>query len=43
MFQPSKKDREKYGMTEANQIFELIALAMVFLALAAFFLKILLF
>ncbi|MFK7771529.1 MAG: hypothetical protein AB8F94_05285 [Saprospiraceae bacterium] len=43
MFQPSKEDREKYGMTEANRIFELMALAMVFFALVAFFLKILLF
>ncbi len=43
MFQPSKEDREKYGMTEANRIFELMALAMVLLALVAFFLKILLF
>jgi len=43
MFQPSKEDREKYGMTEANRVFELMALAMVFLSLTAFFLKILLF
>ena len=43
MFQPSKEDREKYGMTEANRIFEMMALAMVFLALVAFFLKILIF
>lgn len=43
MFQPSKEDREKYGMTESNRIFELMALAMVFFALVAFFLKILIF
>ena len=43
MFQPSKEDREKYGMTEANRVFELMALGMVLFALVAFFLKILLF
>lgn len=43
MFQPSKEDREKYGITETNRIFELMALGMVFFALVAFFLKILLF
>jgi len=43
MFQPSKEDREKYGMTEANRIFELMALGMVLFSLTAFFLKILLF
>lgn len=43
MFQPTQEEREKYGMTEANRIFELMALGMVFVALVAFFLKILFF
>ena len=43
MFKPSKEDVEKYGMTESQRIFELMALTMIILALAAFFLKILLF
>lgn len=43
MFKPSREDQEKYGMTESNQIFELMALGMVIFVLVAFFLKILFF
>ena len=43
MIKPSKEDVEKYGMTSAERMFEVMALAMVFLALVAFFLKIVFF
>lgn len=41
MFKPTKEDAEKYGMTESDNILEMIALGTVFLALFAFFIKIL--
>ena len=43
LFKPSKEDREKYGMTEIDRTFEIIALVMVALPLVAFFLKIIFF
>jgi len=43
MIKPSKEDREKYGMTSTNRMFEVIALSMVALALIGFFLKIVFF
>lgn len=43
MFHPNKEDREKYGMSKNNRMSELMALALVFFALLAFFLKILIF
>lgn len=42
MFKPSREDVEKYGMTSSQRMFELMALAMVILALFAFFIKIIL-
>lgn len=43
MFQPSREDSEKYGMTHWDRMFELAALTMTALALVGFFLKILFF
>lgn len=43
MFEPSKEDVEKYGMTASQRIFELMALAIILIVLAGFFLKILFF
>ena len=43
MIKPSKEDAEKYGMTGGQRMFELMALAMIFFALFAFFLKIVFF
>lgn len=41
MFQPSREDVDKYGMTPINRMFELLALGIVFFALVGFFIKIL--
>lgn len=43
LFKPSKKDREKYGMTEIDRTFEIMALSMVGFAMVAFFFKIIFF
>ena len=43
LFKPSKEDKEKYGMTEMNRTFEVIALSMVGVAMVSFFLKIMFF
>ena len=43
LFKPSKEDREKYGMTEVERTFEVIALSMIAFAMVAFFLKIIFF
>ncbi|MEM6963896.1 MAG: hypothetical protein AAF573_03955 [Bacteroidota bacterium] len=43
MFEPSKEDVEKYGMTTWDRFFELTAYAVTALALVGFFLKIVFF
>jgi len=43
LFKPTKEDKEKYGMTEVDRTFEIIALAMVGVTMVAFFLKIVFF
>ena len=43
LFKPSKEDKEKYGMTEMDRTFEVIAISMVGVVLGSFFLKIIFF